>query len=109
MLMKISKAAPYGKFLADAPLAIAIIANSKLSPNWYLQDTSMVAHQMALMAWSEGIGTCWIGSMDRVVIGSLLQIKLGEFVTTVLPFGYPKGKIQNSTRKPLDSLVETIG
>lgn len=108
LLTKISKAASYGKFIADAPLAIAIIAQSKTAPNWYLQDTSMVAHQMALIAWSDGIGTCWIGSMDRVVVGSLLNIKIGEFVTTVLPFGYPKGKIPTSTRKSLESLIETI-
>jgi nitroreductase len=108
LLTKISKAATYGKFIADAPLAIAIIANSKTSPNWHLHDTSMVAHQMALIAWADGVGTCWIGSMNRVTVGLLLNIKVGEFVTTVLPFGYPKGKIPTSSRNSLESMVETI-
>jgi nitroreductase len=106
LLEKIAKLAIYGRFIKQASVAIAIIADAKLAPNWYIHDTSMVSHQICLMAWALGIGTCWIGSLDRDKTAELLQIGKNEFVTTVLPLGYPeKAKIAPTERKELKNLV----
>src|SRR6056297_164107 len=90
-LKKLSKAAPYGRFIQEAPLALAIVADKGRSPKWYLHDTCILSHQVCLMAWALGIGTCWIGSMNREKGAKILDLEKKEYLTTVLPLGYPKG------------------
>jgi nitroreductase len=72
-LKEISELAIYSKFMKRAPVAIAIVGKIKENPNWYVQDTTLVSMNMMLMAWSLGIGTCWIGSMDREKAKELLS------------------------------------
>jgi nitroreductase len=57
------------------------------------------------MAWALGIGTCWIGTMDRDRASSLLGIGKDEVVTTILPIGYPASVPKPTSRKTLDELV----
>ena len=104
-LQKLSEIACYGGFIKQAPCSIAIVGLKDVSPKWYLEDTTILSHQVCLMAWSLGIGTCWIGSMDRVKAGQILNLKPTEYLTTVLPIGYPKNKDQTSQRKPLREIV----
>jgi nitroreductase len=108
ILTKLKSAARFGNFVAQAPVAIAIIADKKRSPKWYIHDTSMLAHQMCLMAWSLDIGTCWIGSMDRDKAALILGIGKNEYVTTILPFGYFQNKPSPTSRKDLKNMVTTI-
>ncbi|MEJ2294690.1 MAG: nitroreductase family protein [Candidatus Lokiarchaeota archaeon] len=108
-LQKISETAIYGKFFKRAPLAIAIVGKPSESPNWYKVDTSLVSMQMMLMAWALGIGSCWIGSMDRERAKELLGIDKQDYLLTVLPFGYIKGNIPKPTlRKALSQITERI-
>ena len=101
------KIARYGKFIKDAPLIIAIIGKIKQNPRWYIQDTSLVSMNMMLMAWALGIGTCWIGSMDREKAKEILELGENDFVLTVLPMGYIKGEIPDPTyRKGLEKIVK---
>lgn len=105
-LKAIAKLANYGHFIKDAPLAIAIVGDTKKSPKWYVYDTSMLAHQICLMAWSLGLGTCWIGSLDRDAAAKGLELNSHEFLTTILPIGFPKaGVTLSSTRKELKNMV----
>lgn len=107
-ISKLQSAAKFGGFVADAPVVIAIIADKKRSPNWYIHDTSMVAHQMCLMAWALEIGTCWIGSMDRDKAAAILELDKDEYVTTILPFGYFYTKPNSGSRKEMKNMVTTI-
>ncbi len=64
---------------------------------------------MMLMAWALGIGTCWIGTMDRAKAKEILELGENDFVLTVLPMGYIKGEIPESTyRKGLDKIVKEV-
>ena len=106
---ELAKLAYYGKFIGDAPIVIAIIGKIKQNPRWYIQDTSLVSMNMMLMAWALGIGTCWIGSMDREKVKEILELGENDFVLTVLPMGYIKGKIPEPTyRKALEKVVKEI-
>jgi nitroreductase len=107
-ISKLQSAARFGNFVAEAPVVIAIIADKKRSPKWYIHDTSMLAHQMCLMAWSLNIGTCWIGSMDRDKAALILGLDKNEHVTTILPFGYFDKKPSATSRKDLKNMVTTI-
>ncbi|MBA7659624.1 hypothetical protein ES703_67609 [subsurface metagenome] len=61
------------------------------------------------MAWSLGIGTCWIGSLDREKTKELLNIGKKDYLLTVLPLGYIKGDIPKPTpRKELKEIKKEI-
>jgi len=107
ILEKISKNAYYGKFIKDAPVAIGIVGKARTSPKWYMIDTSLVSMNMMLMAWSLGIGTCWIGAMNREKVKGLLGLGEYDHLLTVLPFGYIKGSIPDpKPRKQLNKIVK---
>ncbi|MFX1573194.1 MAG: nitroreductase family protein [Promethearchaeota archaeon] len=108
-LKKMAQATGYGWFIAEAAFAIAIIGKKRTSRKWYIIDTSLVSMNMMLMAWSLGIGTCWIGSMKKEQVKKLLELNEKDYLLTVLPFGYIRGKIPEPTyRKPLKKIVKEI-
>ena len=109
LLENVASNAMYGKFVNRAPLAIAIVAKKRISPNWYVIDTSLVSMNMMLMAWSLGIGTCWIGSMDREKAKELLKLDEADYLLTILPFGYIKGAIPKPTlRKSMEEIKKEV-
>lgn len=108
-IIKVAKAASYGRFIKEAPVLIAIIAKTRISPKWYIIDTSLVTMNMMLMAWSLGIGTCWIGAMNREKAKQILELKDTDYVATILPFGYIKGNIPLPTlRKSKEEIVREL-
>ncbi|MFX1568935.1 MAG: nitroreductase family protein [Promethearchaeota archaeon] len=109
ILIKLAKCLSYGRFMKQVSVAIAIVAKMKTSPKWYLIDTSLVSMNMMLMAWSLGIGTCWIGAMNREKAKEILGLGDSDHLLTLLPFGYIKGEIPEPTsRKTLDKIVRYI-
>ncbi|MBY8989245.1 MAG: nitroreductase family protein [Candidatus Lokiarchaeota archaeon] len=109
LIKKIAKECTTGPFASGAPLLIAIVGDKDLSPNWYLHDTCFVSLQLALAAWSYGIGTCWIGRINRENVKKLLNLKESDDLLTVLPLGYPKGEIpEPRPRKSLEEIVKYI-
>ena len=95
-------------FIMKAPVAIAIVGKIRENPNWYVQDTSLASMQMMLMAWSLGIGTCWIGAMDREKAKELLGLDKKDFLLTILPLGYYKRIPKPIIRKDLNKIVKEI-
>ena len=72
-------------------------------------DTSLVSMNMMLMAWSLGIGTCWIGSMNKEKAKLILGLGKNDYLLTVLPFGYINGRIPEPTyRHPLKNIVKEL-
>ena len=109
LLKKISKNAYYGKFIKEAPVAICIVGKINISPKWHVIDTSLVSMNMMLMAWVLGIGTCWIGAMNREKVKELLGLDENDYLLTILPFGYIKGDIPDpKPRKPLNKIVKNV-
>jgi nitroreductase len=99
----------YGKFIGTAPIIIAIIGKVNQNPRWYIQDTSLVSMNMMLMAWALGIGTCWIGSMNRDKAREILELGKNDFVLTVLPMGYIEGEIPKpKSRKSLEKITKVV-
>ncbi|MFX1497783.1 MAG: nitroreductase family protein [Promethearchaeota archaeon] len=106
---ELARIAIYGKFIREVPVLIAIIGKINQNPKWYIQDTSLVSMNMMLMAWSLGIGTCWIGSMDRDKAKQILGLGKNDYVLTILPMGYIEGEIpQPTNRKALEKITKEI-
>ncbi len=101
-----------GRFIADAPLAIAIAMDGADSPEL---DAGRTLQQMEIMAWSEGLGTCFVtlAGNEPARIGKLLGIPKSMDLITVMPFGYRPGGFtgRGVPRKPLSAIAhsETFG
>ncbi len=101
-LENIAPLARYGEFIPEAPLAIAVVTDP--STKWHMIDGSSAVQNMALAAWEMGIGTCWIGSLEREQAKKILCIPEHLHLLTVLPFGYPD-EVDESTRKSVGSML----
>ena len=62
---------------------------------------------MQLVAWEEGLGSCWIGGVERDRVKRLLDIPARCELITVLPFGYPTdaAKGRRKRRKPVAAIT----
>ena len=108
-LKTIADVSTTGKFIADAPLAIAVVMDNADTPDL---DAGRALQQMELLAWSEGLGTCFVGlplAHQQQQIKALLGIPTGMDLITVLPFGYrPEGvtgRFKSKRRKPLSGIA----
>ena len=109
MIKEISKECTTGLFIAGAPCLVAIVGDMDYSPNWYLHDTCFASFQLILAAWSYGIGSCWIGRIERDNVKEILGLKEKDFLLTVLTLGYPKGYIpEPRPRKKIDEIIKYI-
>ena len=76
-----------GQFLANCPLAIAVVGNTEKAKETYVEDASIVATFIQLQVTDLGLGSCW-GN----VIGSYHEDgrPTGEVVKEILelPEGY---------------------
>ena len=105
-LVKLGETAGSGGFLARAPLAIAIAMEDADQPH---MDAGRTLQQMELVAWSEGMGTCFVTLTpdQNATAKELLGIPDGVDLITVLPFGYRRDDFQGRgvPRKPITELV----
>ena len=62
MLKEIGKSRRAGPFIADAPMAIAVFMRDAERPDL---DAGRAIQQMEIMAWSLGLGTCFVGFRIR--------------------------------------------
>ncbi len=109
LIKKVANECTTGQFAANAPVLVALVGDTKIQPNWHIQDLSFMALQLALAAWTYGIGTCFIGIIHRDNVKKLLGIKEEDFLLTVLPLGYPKRAIPKPLpRKNLEEFIKYI-
>ena len=109
MLRKIGSIASSGRFVADAPMAIAVAMENADRPDL---DTGRAVQQMELVAWEEGLGTCFVGlrlAEQNRQIKEILGIPESFDLVTVLPFGYrlveSQGRQGMKNRKSMDDIV----
>jgi nitroreductase len=76
-----------GHFVERASCAIAVVTDP--ANRWHEIDGARAVQSMELAGWNEGVGTCWIGNMERERIKELLAIPQSLHLLTILPFGYP--------------------
>lgn len=104
MLKKMGALARTGTYIAQAPLAIVVAMDQ--SP-YAVSDASRAIQSMILTAWSEGIGSNWVGFQNLDWARPLLGIPGEVDVLAIVPFGYPVKKLGKGrkNRKPLAAVV----
>jgi nitroreductase len=93
-----------GPYTGQAALAIVVVIQR--TP-FSVSDGSRAIQSMMLTAWSEGVGSNWVGFMGMTEVKPLLGIPDNLDMLAIIPFGYParpvgKGK---KNRKPLSEVA----
>ena len=106
-LTTLGRIATQGSFIAQAPMAIAIVMANARRPQL---DAGRALQQMELIAWAEGLGTCFVGLRaveQQQEIKALLGIPAEMELITVMPFGYRvEGDAGRGVpRKPVSEIV----
>ncbi len=89
-LRKIAALIENGRFIADAPLCIAIFG--KRDEKYYLEDCSAATSQLILGLWAHGVGSCWVaGDKKEYVEGvrALLEVPPEYSLVSLVSAGYP--------------------
>lgn len=89
-----------GPYIIQAPLAIVVVLDRT---QFAVSDGSRAIQSMILTAWSQGIGSNWVGFIGMDQVKPLLNIPAELDVLCILPFGYPVEDIGRGlkNRKPL--------
>jgi nitroreductase len=103
---KIAEVTKYGKFLADAPLGIAVAVDPQVSTH-PVEDGALATQNMMLAAHALGLGTCWIGSYGSVhedKVKQILKITGKKRLLSIFALGFP-AETRESKRKGLKEIV----
>lgn len=106
-LSELGRIATQGPFISDAALAIVIVMENAPRPQL---DAGRAIQQMELVAWSEGLGTCFVGvriEEQQIEVKELLNIPLDLELITIMPYGYRSTSIGRvgTPRKDLAEMV----
>jgi nitroreductase len=107
-LKRIAPLAKTGPYIDQAPVAV-VVAYEKDSI-YGVSDTSRAIQSMVLTAWSEGVGSNWVG-FDGTLgdVSTALGLPDNLQLVGVLPFGYPVKKLGKGkkNRKPFVEVVHS--
>ena len=104
MLKVLGAAAPTGPYTAQSAFAVVVaIEESRFA----VSDASRAIQSMVLVAWSEGVGSNFVGFSGLPAVSALLGIPKEIEVLAIVPFGYPKNPVGKGKkqRKPLGEVV----
>jgi nitroreductase len=99
-LRRLGAMAKTGPYMPQAALAVVVAVQR--TP-FSVSDGSRAIQSMMLAAWSEGVGSNWVGFMGLTEVKSLLGIPDDLDILAIIPFGYPARPVGKGIkrRKPL--------
>ncbi len=103
-LRRLGTLAQSGPYIAQAPLAVVVAI---VKTRFAVSDASRAIQSMVLTAWSEGVGSNWVGFQGLTEVKALLGIPDDLDVLAIIPFGYPvqAGGRGRKQRKPLPEVA----
>jgi nitroreductase len=93
--------------VADAPLLIVLCgtARNRIYRQFLHEDIGLAGSQIMLQAKALGLGTCWLGGLDRKAIAELLKVPDHFEVVGLLTVGFPAEAPDPRERKSLAEIV----
>jgi nitroreductase len=74
----------------EEPMAyIVTLVNTAVREKGYEYDAGAAIENMILAAWAEGVGSCWLISVDKEKVHAIIGAPPTHKVDAVLAFGYP--------------------
>jgi len=72
------------------PIAyIVVLVNTRIKSSGYEHDSGAAIENLILAALEEGIGSCWLGSIDRKTVKTILRIPDHYLIDSIVALGYP--------------------
>ena len=101
---------PGTRAIAAAPVIIVACADPAESGvengiEYFVADTAIAFEHLCLAAHALGLGTCWMGLYDEVVVKKALGIPDTIRVVGVTPLGYPDQEPKARPRKTLSEIT----
>jgi nitroreductase len=96
-LQQLGALAKTGPYIAQAPLAIAVVIDPK--SRFAVSDASRAVQSMVLTAWAEGVGSNWVGFGGLEAVNALLHIPADLETLAIIPFGYPADAVGRGKKK----------
>ena len=93
--------------VAEAPLLIVLCgdARNRFYRQFLHEDVGLAGGQIMLQAKALGLGTCWIGALDRKAIAGILKLPDRLEIIGLLTVGFPAEAPPPTSRKPLAEIV----
>ena len=93
--------------VSEAPLLIVLCgdARNRIYRRFLHEDVGLAGSQIMLQAKALGLGTCWIGAMDRGAIAAVLKVPDHMEIVGLLTVGFPAEDPPPTPRKPLARIV----
>jgi len=110
-------AATFGQnFINQAPLVIVGCTNDKTNnqhtkkgENLYsICDVSLSIQNLMLLAYSESLGSVWVGAFDEERVIEILNLSKNLLPIAMIPVGYPAEKPKAPPRLSKDELIKFI-
>ena len=91
----------------EAPLLIVLCgdARNRIYRQFLHEDVGLAGSQIMLQAKALGLGTCWIGGLDRKAIADILKVPEQIEIVGLLTVGFPAEEPEPTSRKPLAEIV----
>jgi nitroreductase len=93
--------------VGEAPLLLVLCGDGRnpIYRRFLPEDVGLAGAQIMLQAHALGLGTCWIGGLDRTALASILRLPDHVNVIGLLTVGFPDEAPSPRSRKPLSEIV----
>ena len=105
MRERIADATDYGKFIAEAPLCIAVFCKDA---KYYLEHGSAAVENILIAATALGLGSCWVAGDKKSyanTIRELLSIPTGYKLIALIPVGYMDKRGRSRKKRELKEVL----
>jgi len=68
---------------------VIVLVDKRIREKMYEYDVGAAVENMALCAWGEGIASCWLISIDKPALRTILEVPDPIEIDSVLALGYP--------------------
>jgi nitroreductase len=93
--------------VGEAPLLLLLCGDGRnpVYRRFLHEDVGLAGAQIMLQAHALGLGTCWIGGLDRTALSDILRLPAHLDVVALLTVGFPAEDPAPRSRKPLREFV----
>jgi len=101
---RIAQAADYGRFIADAPVCVAVLSRQT---KYYLEDGSAATLNILLAAHAHGLGACWVAGDKKPYAARVVQMVGAPEdyrLISLVSIGYPAEK-PGTGKRPLREVL----
>ncbi|RLE37933.1 nitroreductase family protein [Candidatus Woesearchaeota archaeon] len=114
VIKQVATACLQQNWIATAPVVIVVVCDATTTKQHYgvrgeklysIQGCAACIENMLLVAHSLGLGACWVGAFEEIMLRNALGIPEEVRPQAVIPIGYPDEKPPEPVEFPLENLV----